>query len=437
MRSRSAGSGVVRRLLVLAAIGAVLVGWTGASGAGAQEATSAFGTVRGSVEGRSQPLEGVRVFVEDADGEVGDAVTDASGRWEIELPGPGTYVALIDTATLPEGTASVDAPQTTFEADAGRRNVVVLTPNTTNEGTVVAGGSGASALRRLVNLSAQGLKLGVVIAVMAVGLSLIFGVTGLVNFSHGELITFGAIAAYVVNVSWGVPLLFGGVVVVALGGAVGWANDAGVWSPLRRRRSGRIGLIVVSIGLSIVVRHVYLIVFGASPRNLDDFARQRAFEIGPIALPPHDYVITALAFAVLAGVGFLLLRTRIGTAIRAVADNRALASVSGIDVDRTIRVVWILGGALAALGGLMQGLTEVVAWDMGFKLLLLVFAAVILGGIGTAFGAMVGGVVIGVVTQVSTYWIDNELKVAVALAVMAVVLLVRPHGLLGRAERVG
>lgn len=177
--------------------------------------------------------------------------------------------------------------------------------------------------------------------------------------------------------------------------------------------------------------------FGGAPRPYLDFAVQRVQPFGPIALPPKDYVIIALSLTVLVAVGLLLARTQLGTAMRAVADDRDLAEASGIDVRRVILATWTGGAALAALGGVLQGLTERVAWDMGFTLLLLMFAAVVLGGLGTGFGAMVGGLVIGVVTQMSTLWVSVEFKSVVALAVLVGVLLVRPQGILGRAERVG
>ena len=416
----------------------MLVGTLFAVPAHAQDdPTVLFGTVRGVVAGERLALADVRVTA-DVDGDVvAETTTDADGKWELELADGGTFVVRLDPTTFPEGTEAVDEPLTVVDAEAGGRTVVVLTPTTTAEGTEVIGGGGRTTFEQLINLAAQGVKLGSIIALMAVGLSLIFSVTGLVNFSHGELVTFGAIAAYYLNVDAGIPLLVVGPLVALLGAGVGWANEVAVWNPLRRRRSGRISLIVISIGLSILVRHVYLVVFGPGTQIYDDFSRQRAFEVGPISLPPHDYAITAISLSVLLGVGFVLRYTRIGTAIRAVADNRDLAAASGIDVSKVVRVVWMLGASIAALGGVMQGLTEQVVWDMGFKLLLLVFAAVILGGIGTAFGAMVGGLVIGIVTQTSTYWIDNELKVAMALAVMVGVLLVRPQGILGQAERVG
>ena len=123
--------------------------------------------------------------------------------------------------------------------------------------------------------------------------------------------------------------------------------------------------------------------------------------------------------------------------MRAVSDNRDLAESSGIDVEKVIRTVWVAGGALAGLGGVLFGLTETIGWEMGFRLLLLMFAGVTLGGLGTAYGALFGSLIVGVFIQTSTLVIPTDMKNVGALLVLALILLVRPQGLLGRAERIG
>ena len=147
-----------------------------------------------------------------------------------------------------------------------------------------------------------------------------------------------------------------------------------------------------------------------------------------------------VSLAVLVGVALLVQRTRIGKAMRAVADNRDLAAASGIDVERVVRFVWGLGGGLAALGGVLFGLSELggrVQWEMGFKLLLLMFAGITLGGLGTAFGALLGCVIVGLLVQLSTLIINPDLKYIGGLLVLIVVLVVRPQGILGSRARVG
>jgi len=196
-------------------------------------------------------------------------------------------------------------------------------------------------------------------------------------------------------------------------------------------------MLVISIGLSIFLRYTFLYFFGGRTRPYGQYAVQRAIEIGPIGIAPKDILSILLSLLVLAGVGLVLQRTKIGKAMRAVADNRDLAESSGIDVERVILFVWMFGGALATLGGVMLGLGEQVSWQMGFQLLLLMFAGVTLGGLGTAYGALLGSVVVGLFVQMSTLVISPELKNVGALLVLILILLVRPQGILGQAERVG
>ena len=196
-------------------------------------------------------------------------------------------------------------------------------------------------------------------------------------------------------------------------------------------------MMVVSIGLSLLFRYIFLYQFGGRTRPYGDYNLQRAVDIGPISITPKDLWIIGLSVLVLVGVGLALQYTRIGKAMRAVADNPDLAESSGIDVDRVILIVWVAGSALACLGGVLFGLGEQVSFQYGFQLLLLMFAGVTLGGLGTAYGALLGSFVIGMFVQVSTLWVSTELKNVGALAILIVVLLVRPQGILGRAERVG
>jgi branched-chain amino acid transport system permease protein len=194
---------------------------------------------------------------------------------------------------------------------------------------------------------------------------------------------------------------------------------------------------IVSIGLSILIRYVFLYLFGGSNESYPAYRGQVGLNVGPITLDAKDYISMAIAIVVLMATAYALLRTRLGKATRAVADNPALAAASGIDVDRVIRVVWVSGAGLAGLAGILLGLAQGVNFQMGYGILLLIFAAVTLGGLGTAFGALVGSLVVGMFISVSTLWIPIELKNVGALGILIVVLLVRPQGILGRAQRVG
>ncbi|MGH9182904.1 MAG: branched-chain amino acid ABC transporter permease [Acidimicrobiales bacterium] len=433
--------GLVRRarLLATAAVtagAAALLSWAPpAAGQEGPPATSVRGRLSTVVEGERRGVSGVEVTVSRDGEDIGSDTTDGSGDWEVELPGGGAYQVTLVADTLPEDVSLRDPEQASVEVvvrdgqRAGR--AFPLGERPVGRNTTPA---------RIANLTVEGVKLGSVIAISAIGLSLVYGLTGLVNFAHGELVTFGALVAWYLNAAGGGPglqLVLAGGLAVLVGGLFGLSLERALWRPLRDRQTGNIALIVISIGLSLLLRNVYLMLFGGGARPYVDYTVQRAVSVGPISLPPKDYAIVAISLGVLVTVGLLVQRTQTGTAMRAVADSRDLAEASGIDVRRVILVTWIVGTALAALGGVLQGLTERVSADLGFTLLLSVFAAVILGGLGTAHGAMVGGLAIGVITQVSTLWVSVELKSVVALAVLIAMLLVRPQGLLGQPERVG
>jgi branched-chain amino acid transport system permease protein len=390
-------------------------------------------TVHGKLVNEGKPVADVTITVEQSTGaKVGEAKTAADGTWEVPLPGPGSYKVSLDEDSLPKGVS-------VREGQPDSRTVAVLTGQQKPVLFPLGAGSRTteSKLDQGIGLFAEGVRFGLIIALAAVGLSLIYGTTGLTNFAHGELISFGAIAAYFFNVTWGIQLIPAAILAVVAGGLAGWLLDFGLWGRLRKRGTGLIAMMIVSIGLSIFLRYLFLYFIGGSTKSYVDYAGQSGIDLGPIDLAAKDYVSMGVAVLVLAFAAWALLRTRIGKATRAVADNPALAAATGIDVERVIRIVWIAGAAMAALGGILLGMAQQVSFQMGFQILLLVFAAVTLGGLGTAFGALVGSLVVGVVIEVSTLWIAPELKTVGALVVMIVILLVRPQGILGRRERIG
>jgi branched-chain amino acid transport system permease protein len=198
-----------------------------------------------------------------------------------------------------------------------------------------------------------------------------------------------------------------------------------------------VAALVVSIGLSLALRYLMQIIFGGRARPYDDYRDQRARDYGFFSLTDRALWSIAISIVVLVLVALMLQRTKIGKAMRAVADNRDLAASSGIDVNRVILVVWMTGGALATLGGVLLGLSDQVQWDMGFRLLLLMFAGVTLGGLGTAYGALVGSLVVGVFVQMSTLVIPSDIKYVGGLLLLIVILVIRPQGILGSRARIG
>jgi branched-chain amino acid transport system permease protein len=416
-------------------LGVSLVVLAGPAGARQPAPTgeSIGGTIR---KPDGKPVPNVTLTVHKSKLQVGTGTTGPDGQWTVPVPGPGIYQVLIDTSTLPKGVKLADPARRTLDQVEVRpeQAKVVLFP------LGGAGGATPSRVSQLLNLALDGVRLGVIVALAAVGLSLIFGVTGLVNFAHGELVTFGAVVAFFFSTSVGGPrwpLAVATVLAVGVGGGFGWVLEMGLWRPLRRRRTSLIALLVVSIGLSLLIRHVILVVFKGDPRSYAQFAIQHPLHLGAVSILPKNLAAIGLSLGVLVAVGLVLERTRLGTAMRAVADNKDLAESSGIDVERVILATWVFAGSLAALGGVLYGLTQQVVWDMGFTLLLTMFAAVILGGLGSAYGAIAGGLVIGVASELSTYWIEVEFKVVVSLMILILVLLFRPQGILGIRERVG
>jgi len=381
----------------------------------------------------TKPVAGVRVEVRQSGVLVATGTSAADGSLRIEVPGAGRYQVHLIASTLPKGVTLAAGSRTTLEpiVREGFSSPVVFRIVDASTAT----DEGPSSSTRVLGLLASGLRFGLVIALASVGLSLIFGTTGLTNFAHGEMLTFGAIATWYFN-DLGLNLVLAAVGGVLVSGVFGAVLELGLFRPLRRRRMPDLSVMVVSIGLALFLRYLFAIIFGGSPRQYNEYAAQSpTVKLGPISLPPKDLVIMAVSAAMLLGIGLFLQRSRLGTAIRAVSDDRDLSESSGIDVQRVILTVWVLSAALAGMGGVLLGTTDTVVWNMGQRVLLVMFAAVVLGGLGTAFGAMAGGLVVGIVSDLSTYWLDADLKIVVALGALVIVLLVRPSGIFGVRAR--
>ncbi|MEQ8842975.1 MAG: branched-chain amino acid ABC transporter permease [Acidimicrobiales bacterium] len=382
------------------------------------------------------PVEGATIDVRGSDGDfTGSVVTEVDGSWRVELPPRGgVYEVELDLTTLPEGVELSNAASAIASpriSQPGQQRVVNFLL-----GSGLTGGT--SNADQFAQALVNGLKFGLIIAMSSIGLSLIFGTTGLINFAHGELVTFGAALAWWLNTQTIEATLILATVIAVIGGAaLGGVAELGLMRPLRRRKLGAFQFVVVTIGCSLVGRQLIQIWIGEGNESYRQYQIQKPWDIGPFDLTPRDASIIGVSLVVLIGVATVLQLTRMGKAMRAVSDNADLASSSGIAVNRVILSVWVSGSALAALGGVLFGLSEVVEFDMGFRFLLLIFSAVVLGGLGTAYGAMAGGVVIGLVTEVSTVWVRPDLKFVWALLVLIIVLLVRPQGILGSKERVG
>jgi len=396
----------------------------------------------GNITYQGKPIAGVVVSVEGG-GFIAQTKTDADGKWRLYVPKKASYTLHVDEDTLPEGVI-VDASQLptgvapvagttgSFEAEFGLTGTKIINLFL-GQGERIT----VSFTDQLISRTVGGINFGLLLALASMGAALIYGTSRLSNFAHGEMVTWGGVLAFMATSMWHLPLWLGIIASIIGGGLLGWALDAGLWRPLRRRGLGIVQLMIVSIGLSLALRFALQFLIGGGTHQLPG-ASPDPMKFGPISLSYIDIIGMAVSLVVIIAVGIFLTRTRIGKATRAISDNPQLAAASGIDVDKVVRIVWILAGVLAAISGVLWTYFRPgVKWDMGMQMLLLMFCAITLGGLGSTLGALIGSIIVGIAVEVSTLWIPSDLKYASALVALIVILLVRPQGLFGRRERLG
>lgn len=293
----------------------------------------------------------------------------------------------------------------------------------------------ARGLHDVAQASLNGLTLGTVYALGAVGLTLVYGILRLVNFAHGDFLAFGAYMAFLVNVTWDLPLAAAIAFAMAATAALGLLSERLMWRPMRAKGAGFLQLLLMSIGLAFVIRSVIQWFWGTEIRTLDVNVTDSVSFLG-LRIGQTELVVVIVGIAVLAAVAAVVRFTMLGKRMRALSDDMALAEVAGIDTRRVILFTWLFAGALAGLAGTLAGALTNLRPELGFELLLPIFAAVILGGIGNPFGALVAGLVLGVVIELSTLVIEPRWKVTVGFAALVIALIVRPQGIFGRAKGV-
>lgn len=452
----------VRRHLVLALLFGIFVAlfsvFSAVTPAHAAECTQDASTacIQGVIKtSDGEPVAGVELTLTGGE-EPQMTATDAAGTWAFAVTEAGSYTVTVDDSTLPEGQylRLTDSREITVQLNTVAGGLFPLTddPNAINESAAGGenSGSGATSTSQAGNNAsasafswprfwqqfASGIRLGLLIALASLGLSLIFGTTGLSNFAHGEMVSLGGLLAALFMGLTGNLWLAVGIAVIALA-AFGWAQDKILWKPLRKRRLSLMQLMIVSIGLSITMQYLFQFFWGSGIVRIDTKNPATATIFG-VTLTVQSYVAMGVSLAAIVLVGLALMRTRFGRATRAISDNPALAKASGIDVDRVINIVWIVGGGLAGLAGVFLGLIfNGINWFTGGQMLLLFFAAVTLGGLGTAFGAFIGSMIIGMMVELTNLWLPGDLKFATALLILILILLVRPQGIFGRKERIG
>lgn len=399
----------------------------------------------------ARPIADVQLSLKQDGAQLETTQSDSNGNWAFAVAETGEYEIELATDTLPEGVALREGtdPSRTVTVLSGQPTFVIFALESGDGATTspspdvddsTAAAPDTQQGNRLLTLLVEGIIFGIVIAMAAVGLSLIYGVTRIVNFAHGEFVSLGALLALAFNVGmFGVqlPLWLATVITVVLVGALGGAMDIFIFRRLAHRVQEHFALLIFTIGLSFLMRHLLLFFFGAESLPYREYSLQELIHLGPISIAPRDLAVIGISVVVLGGLGAMIRWSRTGQAMRALADNRALAGETGIPAKVVERNVWIVGSALAALGGVLFAVSQQARWNMGFDLLMFLFAAVILGGLGTAFGTIVGGLLVGIAAQVSTLFLPTELKSAFAMVILAVVLLFRPEGLFNRRQRLG
>ena len=287
-----------------------------------------------------------------------------------------------------------------------------------------------------LNTTINGLSSGGIYALGAIGLSLVYGILKLVNFAHGDFITLGGFVAFAINVSAGMPLavaFLGAIVAVA---ALGLVLEFTIWAPMRRRGAGVMQLLLLSIGLAFVIRNLILFEWGGEDRGLDVDQFQSWNLFGDVTISAIQVTVIATAAVVLVLVATMLRVTLIGKTMRALSDSFDLAEVSGVNTRRVVIYTWLLAGSLAGLAGVLAAIYTTLTPNTGWFLLLPIFAAVVLGGIGSAYGALLGGVTLGLVQEWSTMLVRPTYKEAIGFLVLILVLIARPQGIFGQARTV-
>ncbi len=279
-------------------------------------------------------------------------------------------------------------------------------------------------------LVANGIIFGCIIALAAIGLSMAYRILNFANFAHGDFLTLGAYLAFFSAASLRIDFVAACALAIMVSAAFAIALDYVAWKPMRSKGASRTAIMILSIGVSLSLRNSLIIIFNPDVKRFPLPVRE-GMNFGGIVFTDFQIVVVLIAFAAMLMIHALLSRTALGKSMRALADNPDLARISGIDVDKVIRYTWGVSIGLAALAGIMYGSITHINPNMGWSIILPMFAAAILGGIGNAYGAMAGGMIIGLTQEISTAFLPAEYKIAVSFVIMIIVLLFRPKGLLG------
>lgn len=281
----------------------------------------------------------------------------------------------------------------------------------------------------------DGITLGIVYALIAVGYSLVFGVLRLVNFSHGATYAFGAHIAMIVVVTMNFGLFWGMVASIIVTGCLTVIIDFLTLRPLRVKKSKGISALITTIGVSYIIQNFLMIVFGSRSKPFPKAFDFGNFEIGGVLIKSTQLGIVVVSVALLFLLTYIVQRTKVGLAMRAIQQNPRAAKLMGIEVNKIISFTFFLGGASAAVAGtLISGYYQIVNPSMGFIAGLKAFSAAVLGGIGVLHGSVIGGLMVGIAESLTAFYIGGGYRDAVAFIVLIIVLIIRPHGLFGKKQ---
>jgi branched-subunit amino acid ABC-type transport system permease component len=277
-----------------------------------------------------------------------------------------------------------------------------------------------------------GIITGGVLALAALGLSLLFRTVKFINFSYGDVLALGAYLTFFFNVTLGLPLILSALLGMFFTGIVGVFIHKVVVKPLKESvKAGPLTLLIATMGVAFIIRNLILIIWGPEPK-MYNVATQEAMQVGPFLITPIQLIAIISSVLIMVLIYLLLQFTKLGKMIRATSDNIDLARIRGIRTESVVVWTWLISSALSGLAGVMLGLMGAIDLHMGIEMLLVIFASVIMGGIGNPYGAVAGAMIIGITMEVSSAFGLSEYKSALAYLLMGVILLLKPKGLFAR-----
>ncbi|MGI6751620.1 MAG: branched-chain amino acid ABC transporter permease [Anaerovoracaceae bacterium] len=286
-------------------------------------------------------------------------------------------------------------------------------------------------MEQLIQQLINGISIGSIYALIALGYTMVYGIIKLINFAHGDILMIGAFSGYYCAILFDLPLLPAIMISMVICSLLGVSIEKVAYRPLRS--APRITLLITAIGVSFLLEYIMMYFFKADARSYPPgFFIQGQIFLGNIRIPKDQLFVTLLTITLMVLLQLIVRKTRMGRAMRAVSSDRDAAMLMGVSVDKTISFTFLLGSALAGAAGVMYGAMFKISPLMGMQPGIKAFVAAVFGGIGSVPGAMLGGLLLGLIETLVSAYISSSFKDAAAFAILIVILLVRPNGLLGK-----